>query len=533
MSIRIFAVLSCLLLSVATQQGQSLLKPSDRVVFVGDSITGLGQNNAAGWAHLIQQALKTAHPDASQTVVSLGGSGQTVGSWQSVEKGSRETATLLDVKNVDVHVELGQPADVVVCMLGMNDVLCPRTGTDPASVAAWVAQYRGLIRALRERVHPRVFALATPTMCTEDPLSPKNLNLRQFAQAMASLAQEEKCVLLPTWETMQMVLDLGRTHRPDFHVTYDYVHPNAAGHMAIAAGMLRGLGEPAAAQALLDSLVRQFPPAPSLSYQVSRVESAEPDQTDRFKVSYNCLALDPAAAPAAVSLSVPKGWSVKPATIAAPSGTFFVAGLPDHLVNVLALKAGGQQAEIRIPAPWLLGCAKGVQQGWQGNEFVPAQGVLAADAGLSQGKGWGAALELTAGNPLVWKRYFAHRNYVGEDKPGAVDFAAVSYGENFSVGYGARWIAAAAPQTLNVRVRPLGFTRDNHLTVWCNGRELFAGNPKKESAPIAVPLTKGWNALVFKSNQRTWQWQFEIELTPADGHSLDDLRFRAGPPESK
>ena len=447
-----------------------------------------------------------------------------------MEKGSRETATTLDVKNVDVHVELGKPADVVVCMLGMNDVLCPRTGNSSENVAAWTSQYRELIHSVRKRVHPRVLALATPTMCTEDAQSPKNLNLRQFAKAMESLAKEEKCVLLPTWETMKIVLDLGRTHSPDFHVTYDYVHPSLAGHVAIAVGMLRGLGEPEAAQSLFDSLSKQYPPAPSLSYQVSHVEAECSAKTDRFKVSFNHLPQDPAATPVPVTLTVPKGWAVKPAKISAPSGTFFVEGLPDHLVNALVLKAGAQETEVRIPAPWLLGFSKSHQQGWQGNDFVPAQGILATDATLFQGNGWGTPLEIAPNNPLVWKRYFSHCDYVAEGKPGAVDFFAVSYGDNFAVGYGARWIAAAAPKTINVRVHPLGFTRDNHLSVWCNGRELFAGNPKIEPPVIAVSLNKGWNALVFKSNQRTWQWQFEIELTPTEGQTLDDLRFSASPP---
>lgn len=520
----------CLLLSVATQHGQSLLKPADRVVFIGDSITGLGENNAAGWVHLIGQGLKNAHPDAAQALVALGGSGQTVSSWLSVEQKSREAATVLDVKNVDVHVELGQPAEVVVCMLGMNDVLCPRTGNDPAGVAAWTAQYRELIRAVRARVHPRVFALATPTMCTEDPQAPKNLTLRQFAKVLESLAKEENCVLLPTWETMNMVLARGLSHSPDFHVTYDYVHPNAAGHVAIAVGMLQGLGEPAAAKALLDAWAGRLPPPPTLSYRLSYAGMDAATRHDRFRVAYDYQPQDPAAAPVAVTLSAPSGWSVTPARITAPCGTFEVEGLPEQWVNRLALKAGALETEIRIPAPWLLGAAKGCQQGWQGNDFVPAQGGLAADALLTKGLRWGTPLEIAPGNPVVWNRYFANRDFGGEGRPGAVDFAAVSYGENFAVGYGARWIACAAPQTVNLRVRPLGFTRDNHLTVWLNGRELFAGNPKQAPPAVAVALTKGWNALIFKSNQRTWQWQFEIELTPAEGQSLADLRFRASPP---
>ncbi len=521
--------LCCLLLSVATQYGQSLLKPSDRVVFIGDSITGQGGNNPDGWVHLIGRGLKAAHPDAAQALVALGGSGQTVGSWLSIEKKSRSAPTILDVKGVDAQVELGQPADVVVSMLGMNDVLCPRTGNDEAGIKAWTSQYRELIRAVRARTNPRVFALATPTMCTEDPDSPKNQALKKLGGQLEILAKEENCVVLPTWESMKDVLDEGLKHRPDFHVTGDNVHPNPAGHVAIAVGMLRGLGEPDAAKSLLDSWIKEISKTSSLSYRVSHVETT--GEKDRFQVSFDHLS-NPAAAPVDVTLTVPEGWTVQPEKVSAASGNFTVTGIPDHLNNELLLKAGAEEAEIRIPTPWLLGTSRAVQKGWQGMDFIPAQGVLDADVPLSQGKGWGSAIELTPGKPLTWKRYFAGRAYGGEGKPGALDFAAVTYFDSFAVGYGARWIFSDSPRTINLRLLPLGFTRDNYLTVWMNAREVFSGDLKKAPpSPLAVPLDKGWNVLVFKSNHREWQWQFAIELASANGESLDSLRFRASPPE--
>ena len=222
----------------------------------------------------------------------LGGSGQTVGGWRSVEKNSRVKVVFLDADGVDIHTELGQSADVVVCMLGMNDVLYPATGNDAASIDGWASNYRSLIRAVRARVNPRVFALATPTLCTEDPQSPKNKTLRKFAEQLDVLAKEEKCVVLPTWETMKEVLDLGLTYRPDFHVTGDSVHPNSYGHVAVAVGILCGLGEPDAAKFLIDALVRELPSAPSLSYRVSHLSTSE--NKDLFNVAYHYRAPSPA-----------------------------------------------------------------------------------------------------------------------------------------------------------------------------------------------------------------------------------------------
>jgi hypothetical protein len=95
---------------------ESVLKPNDRIVFVGDSITGQGWNNGEGFIHLIDNALRKANPDSTGVRIPLGGSGQSVSSWQSVEKGSRDKSSFLDVKGFDVKVELDKPADVLIIM---------------------------------------------------------------------------------------------------------------------------------------------------------------------------------------------------------------------------------------------------------------------------------------------------------------------------------------------------------------------------------------------------------------------------------
>ncbi len=81
----------------------SMINDGDRILFVGDSITGLGVNfGPGGFINLIKEGLDAARPGSNVTVVPLGGSGQGVGSWMGVEKQSREKDTFLDVKNVNV-----------------------------------------------------------------------------------------------------------------------------------------------------------------------------------------------------------------------------------------------------------------------------------------------------------------------------------------------------------------------------------------------------------------------------------------------
>ncbi|MEI9892466.1 MAG: GDSL-type esterase/lipase family protein [Chthoniobacter sp.] len=229
-----------------------LLKQGNaRVVLVGDSITGQSRNHPAGYAYQIDWALQQAYPGCHPNVIALGGSGQGVQAWLNTEKRSRTEAFPLDVKGIEVKAALDQPADVLIVMLGMNDVLAPYVADEPASLEKWTANYRELVTALQSRLKPKVTAVATATLCTEDfRHSPKNAMMDQVNKRLIDLAAEMDLLVLPTNHTMRAVLERGRQLKPDFHVTHDYVHPNEAGHLAIAIGMLRGLGETTAAQAL-------------------------------------------------------------------------------------------------------------------------------------------------------------------------------------------------------------------------------------------------------------------------------------------
>ena len=222
-----------------------------RVVLVGDSITGQSRNHPAGFAHQIDWALQQAYPGCHPKVIALGGSGQGVQAWLNTEKRSRTDSFPLDVKGIEVKAELDQPADVLVIMLGMNDVLAPYVVDEPASWEQWTANYRDLISALQSRLKHKVTVVATATLCTEDfRHSPKNAVMDQLNKHLTDVAALMGLRVLPTNQAMREVLERGRQTKSDFHVTHDYVHPNEAGHLAIALGMLRGLGETAAADAL-------------------------------------------------------------------------------------------------------------------------------------------------------------------------------------------------------------------------------------------------------------------------------------------
>lgn len=235
--------------ALGADEGALRLSGRDRVVFVGDSITGQGQNSGDGFVHLIDEAMKKTSGEAP-TLVALGGSGQSVASWGGVESGSRQKEAFLDVKGVGVKVTLDTGADVLVIMLGMNDVLAPYVSPDTQSLDQWTAQYRQLVQSLKTRTKARVVALAGITPCTESRQAPRNLLIKQLNGRVEALAKELDCRWLATNESVFDLLDRGRKTSADFHVTGDYVHPNAAGHLGIAIAMLRGLDQTAAADQL-------------------------------------------------------------------------------------------------------------------------------------------------------------------------------------------------------------------------------------------------------------------------------------------
>lgn len=511
--------------TVAFATNTGALRDGDRIIFVGDSITGLGSNNGQGFVHLIESVLRQTHPSNTMQFVALGGSGQSVASWLSVEKESRRKECLLDVPGVGVQTNLDRGADVLVVMLGMNDVLAPYVSDTATDLDTWTERYRSLIRALRERVHPRVLAVASVTMATEDPASPPNRLIAAMNGRLAALARAEQCLLLPTSETMHDVLRDGRQRCSDFHVTYDFVHPNAAGHVAIAAGMLKGLGEDAAAQSLLNQAV--LSKGPSLSYAVEPVAGSLGTEQQTFRLRYWWTATVSETNPPNVRVSASAGWDVAPTQRVAVAGEFMLRGRPDRLRNVFAIHSvlGSltNECAVTIPAPWLL-CAGEIDgAAWIGGQrFNPASGSLSNLPPLVAGA-----------SPSRWQRHIPSVNYTGMDSPDSVDFRAISLGTTFEAGYGMRWIHSDRERAVTLRLGSATFAGDIGLTVWLNGQQVYAGlitkEPKK-TAQVSATLRTGENTLVFKSNHRSWQWQVLVGLTGEGTDDLSDLQVRTTTP---
>ena len=75
---RAFRLAGIVALAVNTCSADSLIKPNDRIIFVGDSITAQSVGGMEGYYHQFTNTLHTVYPDSSNEVISLGFSGNTL-----------------------------------------------------------------------------------------------------------------------------------------------------------------------------------------------------------------------------------------------------------------------------------------------------------------------------------------------------------------------------------------------------------------------------------------------------------------------
>jgi lysophospholipase L1-like esterase len=545
LSLLVLMLLETASMDAQAADGASAIMDGDRIVFVGDSITGQGAKGGANaWIALIGEGVRLVRPTANPVLIGLGGSGSTVSHWQYVENESRSKAVALDVKEIDVGKTLDGKVDIVVVMLGMNDVLSPSLNGTPADMDAWIARYSDLIEAIRSRSHPRVIAVATVTPCTEDPASPKNVALTAMNQRLATLAKEKNLRVLPTSEASYEVQALGRAFTPNFHVTGDFVHPNGAGHLAIAVGMLRGLGEEAAATQLLARHSDLYRPAadtfPTLSYSLTRAVGSPDDAVQPFTISYQWTASTTTTAEPLVTATVPNGWQVTPARLTANHGIFKISGPLDHAQNAITLTATSgdltRTQVVTIPAGWRIATGGGKALGWvQNSIYDPATDRQPLDERLQRGEGMTSPVPFPVGEPAAWKLYVANNDHTGLNTVGSVDLAAVTFFKHGHQAFGARWIYSDRERPVTLELSSQAFAGTWSLGVHLNGKPAYEGKLAGEpggKASAAATLAKGWNLLVFKSSFIQWQWQFAITLSGQAGDDLGDLRYSTKPSDS-
>ncbi len=204
------------------------LKASDRIVFLGDSITqgGAGPN---GYVTMIRQALDKKHADLKIEVVGAGISGNKVPDLQ---------------RRVDKDVIAKKPT-IVVIYIGINDVWHgekdPAKGTMPEAFVAGLKEVIGKCRDAGATV-----VLCTPSVIGEklDGANSLDAKLDQYSDLSRNLAKELK---LPLCDLRKAFLEHLKAHNKENTekgiLTSDRVHLNQVGNQFVADTMLKTLDQ--------------------------------------------------------------------------------------------------------------------------------------------------------------------------------------------------------------------------------------------------------------------------------------------------
>jgi acyl-CoA thioesterase I len=197
---------------------QLQLKPGDKIVAIGDSITQGG-----GYLRDVDAVLARQYPDLKiPPVINKGISGQ-----KAEDLVARFQRDVVDLK----------PA-VVTLSIGINDVWHRLGGKhDPKVLAAYKANVAKMVD-MAQRAGIRVILL-TPTVIQENAASEGNRRLKLYIAAEKQIAAEKKCQLVDLH-----AMFLAALANKAKGLTRDGVHMQPTGDAIMAIGILRALGVP-------------------------------------------------------------------------------------------------------------------------------------------------------------------------------------------------------------------------------------------------------------------------------------------------
>jgi len=199
-----------------------LLKPNDRVLFQGDSVTDAGRsapanNNdgmGAGYAHMIASLLLARLPEMNLVFLNRGVSGNRV-----YDLEARLQADVLGLKPT-----------VVSILIGINDTWRRYDSNTPSPIPEFTASYKRVLRAILDKLEARL-VICEPFLL---PAPPERRQYREDLNpridAVRDLAWEFRACYVP----LDGVFAAAACRRPAAYWLSDGVHPSAAGHALIA-----------------------------------------------------------------------------------------------------------------------------------------------------------------------------------------------------------------------------------------------------------------------------------------------------------
>jgi lysophospholipase L1-like esterase len=206
-----------------------ILKPDDRILFTGDSITDsnrrIDQNHPLGTTGyvLFTAARLTAHFASPKLEIFNRGIG-----------GNRVT-DLLGRFDADL---LALKPTVVSIMIGINDTWRAFDSNDPTTTASFEENYRKILTRIRNELKARVVLLEPFVLHVPADRHEWRADLNPRIDAVRRLAIEFGTDLIP----LDGIFAQAATQAPAEFWAGDGVHPSIAGHQLIAQAWLRNAG---------------------------------------------------------------------------------------------------------------------------------------------------------------------------------------------------------------------------------------------------------------------------------------------------
>ena len=214
-----------LIILLTSAWGDPRLKPGDRIVTLGDSITQNG-----GYQAFMKKVLDRFYPDLKVEIINAG-----VGGDKSTDMAIRLQKDVIERKPT-----------IVTLSCGVNDVwhsflFKPPKGVDLDTFTRTVTQ---MVRKIKAATKAEIYLL-TPTVIYEKLPSEQNLKLAPYCEAVRQIARQEQVNLVDLNQLFNLVIRATQIGgAPDFHPTSDGVHMKPAGNFLMGAAILRALDVP-------------------------------------------------------------------------------------------------------------------------------------------------------------------------------------------------------------------------------------------------------------------------------------------------
>jgi acyl-CoA thioesterase-1 len=205
-----------------------LIKPNERILFTGDSITDCGRSRedskllGSGYAAMAAIRLQKSLGSDELKIFNRGISGNQVSDLLG-----RFDSDLLDLKPT-----------VISILIGINEVWRRYDSNSPTSVETYEKNYRTLLEKIRAKLDARIVLLEPFLLHVPEDRHTWREDLDPKIDAVRRLAVEFQTELLP----LDGIFAQAATQAPAAYWAPDGVHPSEEGHALIAQTWLENAG---------------------------------------------------------------------------------------------------------------------------------------------------------------------------------------------------------------------------------------------------------------------------------------------------